>query len=111
MKVSILGAGSWGTALSIHLARAGHEVVLWARDNEVALGIETQHRHSRRYTDMMIPPSVHATASLAEACESGEMLVLSIPCASFRSVLEVAPRLDPGRRILSTAKGVEPDTG
>jgi glycerol-3-phosphate dehydrogenase (NAD(P)+) len=111
MKVSILGAGSWGTALSIHLARVGHEVVLWARDNEVVLGIETQHRHSRRYTDMMIPAAVHATASLKEACESGEILVLSVPCASFRSVLEAAPRVDPGRKILSTAKGLEPDTG
>ncbi len=111
MKVSILGAGAWGTGLSIHLARVGHEVVLWARDNEVVLGIEANRRHSRRYTDMMIPPTVHATSSLAEACQHGEILVLSIPCASFRSVLEAAPRLEPGRKIVSTAKGLESDTG
>ncbi len=111
MKVSVLGAGSWGTALSIHLARVGHEVTLWARDPEVALTIEATRRHRRRYTDLMIPPAVHATSSLEEACAHGETLVFSVPCISLRAVLEAAPPIPPGRRVLSTGKGLEPDTG
>lgn len=111
MKVSILGAGSWGTALAIHLARTGHDVCLWGRDAEVSASIEATRRHPRRFSDLEIPPTVRATSSLPDAVAHSQTLVLSVPCASLRSVLEAAA-LPPGpRRFLSTAKGIEPDTG
>ena len=111
MKVSILGAGSWGTALAIHLARTGHEVCLWGRDPEVSASIEATRRHPRRFSDLEIPPTVRATSSLADAIAHSQTLVLSVPCASLRSVLEAAVFPPGPRRFLSTAKGIEPDTG
>src|SRR5215468_7439550 len=111
MKVSILGAGSWGTALAIHLERTGHAVCLWGRDPEIAKSIQASRRHPRRFPDLEIPAAVLATSDLAEAVAHAETLVLSVPCASFRSVLEAVPVARGPRRFLSTAKGIEPDTG
>ncbi len=111
MKVSILGAGSWGTALAIHLARSGHSVVLWSRDAEVAGTIARERRHPRRLPDIPIPEGVGTTSELARAFEYSETIVLAIPCAAFREVLGASP--GPGGRPLrfvSTAKGIEPDT-
>jgi glycerol-3-phosphate dehydrogenase (NAD(P)+) len=110
MKVSIIGAGSWGTALAIHLARVGHEVVLWGRDQEIALSIEATRHHPRRFSDLTLPPTIRASSSLEDAFAHAETLVLSVPCASLRSVLDNAPPIGAGRRMLSTAKGIEPDT-
>ena len=110
MKVSVLGAGSWGTALSIHLARAGHEVVLWGRDPEVARGIRERGSHPRRLEGFSIPASVQATHDLPAAVAHASTLVLAVPCASFRPLLESMAGVPPERRILSTAKGVEPGT-
>lgn len=111
MKVSILGAGSWGTALAIHLARSGHSVVLWSRDAEVAGTIARERRHPRRLPDIPIPEGVGTTSELARAFEYSETIVLAIPCAAFREVLGASP--GPGSkplRFVSTAKGIEPDT-
>jgi len=111
MKISILGAGSWGTALAIHLARLGHQVMLWARDPEVVAAIVSSRRHPRRLSETPIPAVVKATADLSEAFAHSETVVLAIPCASLRSVLDAGPGPGEGsRRFLSTAKGIEPDT-
>jgi glycerol-3-phosphate dehydrogenase (NAD(P)+) len=111
VKVSILGAGSWGTALAIHLARSGHSVVLWSRDAEVATTIARERRHPRRLPDIPIPEGVGTTSELARAFEYSETIVLAIPCAAFREVLGASPAPDSKPlRFVSTAKGIEPDT-
>jgi glycerol-3-phosphate dehydrogenase (NAD(P)+) len=111
VKVSILGAGSWGTALSIHLARSGHSVVLWSRDPGVAASIERHRRHPRRLSAYEIPPGVRPTTDLADAFDHSETVLLSVPCAAMRDVLDSAPGPDGStRRFVSTAKGIEPDT-
>jgi len=110
MRVSVLGAGSWGTALSIQFSRAGHDVVLWGRDPDVARAIRDHGSHPRRLSGVPIPPSVRATDDLAAAVEHGATLVIAVPCASFRPLLGSMSQIPAGRRILSTAKGVEPDT-
>ncbi len=111
MKVSILGAGSWGTALAIHLARSGHSVVLWSRDSEVATTIARERRHPRRLPDIEIPEGVGTTSDLGQAFQYSDTIVLAIPCAAFRDVLAALPAPD-GRpmRFVSTAKGIEPDS-
>ena len=111
MKVTILGAGSWGTALAIHLARSGHAVVLWGRDAEVAATIARDRRHPRRLVDIPIPHGVGATSNLPQAFGYSETIVLAVPCAAMREVLGALPDAD-GRllRFVSTAKGIEPDT-
>ncbi len=111
MKVSILGAGSWGTALAIHLARSGHDVLLWSRDSEVATRIARERRHPRRLEGIPIPEAVRTTFDLAEAFEHSETLLLSVPCAAMREVLDASPGPDNRtRRFVSTAKGIEPKT-
>src|SRR5262249_11115035 len=110
MKIAVLGAGSWGTALTIHLARIGHDVVLWARDPKVAAAIESEKRHPRRLADVPIPAGVRATTDLAKAFRHADTIVLAIPCESLRSVLDAGPSPSATRRFVSTAKGIEPDT-
>lgn len=111
MRVAILGAGSWGTALSIEFARSGHEVVLWGRDPEVAARILADGRHPRRLVDFRIPPSVRASVNLPEAFAFAETILISVPCASLRPLLQRLPASD-GRvlRFVSTCKGIEPET-
>jgi glycerol-3-phosphate dehydrogenase (NAD(P)+) len=110
MRVAVLGAGSWGTALTIHLARVGHDVLLWARDPEVSASIESERRHPRRLVDVPIPAVVRATSDLSAAFAHADTVVLAIPCESLRSVLDAGPGPGGNRRFVSTAKGIEPDT-
>jgi glycerol-3-phosphate dehydrogenase (NAD(P)+) len=111
VRIAILGAGSWGTALAIEFARAGHDALLWGRDPEVAARIEADGRHPRRLPGFVLPESVRASSNLAEAVAFGEVLFLSVPCASIRPLLELSPQGDgAGLRLVSTSKGIEPDT-
>ncbi len=94
MKVAVLGAGSWGTALAIEFARSGHEVLLWGRDPEVAARIEADGRHPRRLQDYPIPPPFGGSADLGEAFAFAETLLVSVPCASLRPLLSISPPSD-----------------
>jgi glycerol-3-phosphate dehydrogenase (NAD(P)+) len=110
VRVGVLGAGSWGTALAIEFARSGHHVLLWGRDPEVAASIQADGRHPRRLEGFSIPPSVHGSSNLEEAFAFAETLLVSVPCASLRPLLALAPAADGPRQLVSTAKGIEPDT-
>jgi glycerol-3-phosphate dehydrogenase (NAD(P)+) len=110
MKVAILGAGSWGTALAIHLGRAGHDVLLWSRDPSLAAHIAATGRHPRRFSTTPLPPGIRATADLPEALGHSDTAVVAVPCASFRPLFETRPPHVAARRFLSAAKGIEPDT-
>ena len=111
MKVAVLGAGSWGTALTIEMARSGHDVLLWGRDPEVAARIEADGRHPRRLTGYPIPASVRVGSDLAEAFGFADTLLVAVPCASLRALLALSPPgTGQGLRVVSTGKGIEPDT-
>lgn len=112
MRIGVLGAGSWGTALSIELARSGHEVVLWGRDPEVAAAIERDGRHPRRLLEHAIPDSVRASSDLAETVDRAETILICVPCAALRDLLSRLPDAVESSpfRFVSTAKGIEPGT-
>ena len=111
MKVSVLGAGSWGTALAIHLARSGHGVLLWGRDPDVTRRIGTERLHPRRLASVPIPDGVRATSDISEARSFSETVLLAVPCAALREVLDAFGGPDRrAHRFVSTAKGIEPDT-
>jgi glycerol-3-phosphate dehydrogenase (NAD(P)+) len=111
VRVSIVGAGSWGTALAIHLARSGHDTALWTRDPDVASGITKERRHPRRLPEFEIPRNVRATVDLGDAFDHADTVLLSVPCVAMREVLQAGPPPDGrARRFVSTAKGIEPDT-
>ena len=110
MKVAVLGAGSWGTALAIHLARGGHDVLLWGRDPAVSAAIEDERRHPRRLSGVPVPDGVRATADLVRAFAHSDTAVVAVPCAAFRPLFTGALPARGARRFLSAAKGIEPET-
>jgi len=110
MRVAVLGAGSWGTALSIHLARGGHDVLLWGRDARVCEEIEERRLHPRRLKGIPIPAGVRVTPHLERAVAHSETAIVAVPCAAFRSLLGAVPPYLENRRFLSAAKGIEPET-
>jgi glycerol-3-phosphate dehydrogenase (NAD(P)+) len=79
MNVAVIGAGSWGTALAQVAATGGHDVMLWARRDEVARGINEQHRNPDYLREAQLSPLVRATTSLAEAL--AEIKAGSVSCA------------------------------
>jgi glycerol-3-phosphate dehydrogenase (NAD(P)+) len=111
VRVAVLGAGSWGTALSIQLSRAGQDVTLWCRDASVAEAIRREGCHPTRLRDLPIPEAVAVKTDLRDALAGSEILVLAVPCASYRAVLRALPRTGEGWTFLSTAKGLDAESG
>ncbi len=85
-------------------------MLLWGRDPEVAASIRSEGRHPRRLPGIPIPSSVATTADLRQALAHADTLVLAVPCASLRSLLESAPAPSGRPRFLSTGKGIEPES-
>ena len=110
MKVAVLGAGSWGTALAIHSARAGNETVLWARDREVAETIERERRHPGRHPAAVFPAGVRASGDV-EAARGSDVLLLAVPSPALGALLETIAPAAAGARFLSAIKGFEIETG
>jgi len=110
--VAIIGAGSWGTALSIVLGGAGHPVRLRARRQEVAEAI-SRTRHNPDYLpEFELPGSVSATADLAEAADGAHIILLAVPSDGMRATCEqLTPHVRPGQGIISAAKGLEHGSG
>ena len=113
MRVAVIGAGSWGTALALVLAEAGHEVMLWARTPEVARAINEEHRNPRYLSDYRLPSAIRATAEYAAACDGAEAVVIVTPSAALRSVAaDLREQLvAPATPIVICSKGVEEKTG
>jgi glycerol-3-phosphate dehydrogenase (NAD(P)+) len=110
-NITLFGAGSWGTALSVHLASAGRDVTLWARRAEVAEEIRRTGRNPRYLPTLPIPSSVHVTADLDEAAAASRLWGLAIPSQQLRARAEsLRSAAAPDVRVVSLAKGIENDT-
>ena len=106
--VAILGAGSWGTALAVHLGRVGHDVRLWARDQALVDEMAARRANAVYLPDVTLPPSVSVTHDLSAALREAELVVSAIPSHGCRSVIHLAaPSLAPGAVIVSATKGLE----
>src|SRR5688500_1638488 len=111
-RIAIIGAGSWGTALAIIAARAGHEVTIWSRDLEVVNSINEQRVNSRYLTSASIPDRVKATNEIAAALEQASVVLLAAPSHAARELLtQMSPRLDESAIIVSVSNGIEIETG
>lgn len=111
MRCTVLGAGSWGTALAVQLARLGHETVLWDRNPDRCEIINTQHRNPRYLTHVELPPSLRAESDLQEAVERAELLVPVVPSHALRQVIRAAKdAVSPSAWICCATKGIEDDT-
>lgn len=111
-RIAIVGAGSWGTALAVVAARAGHEVTLWSRDAEVVKSIAEQRINSRYLTSTAIPDRVSATNRIDDALDNASLVLLAAPSHAARQLLtEMAPELDDDAIVVSVSKGIEIETG
>ena len=110
-RVTVLGSGSWGTALSVHLARLGKEVHLWGRDESLIADLTQQRVNTTYLPDIEIPAVVTPTSSLEVALLESECIVLALPSHGVREVLRQVSRLvRPGAIIVSATKGLEVGT-
>jgi glycerol-3-phosphate dehydrogenase (NAD(P)+) len=105
--IAVVGAGSWGTALAIHLARGGATVRLWARAATVAEAITTRRRNPWYLSDLEIPPGIEATTDPAAALAGAEVVIVAVPSEFFGATLA---RLTPaaGAAVVSATKGFDP---
>lgn len=111
MNFAVLGAGAWGTAFAVHLARAGHPVVLVPRRAEQAAALAASRENTDYLPGVILPPGVTVTADLAAALQSAEVVLLASPVQALRQTCErLRAALRPAsgiRLILSLAKGLE----
>ena len=107
-KVSVLGAGSWGTALSLVLSDNGHDVTIWSIDkNEIEM-LQKEHEHKDKLPGVSLPDGMIFTTDLKEACCSKELLVLAVPSVYTRSTAQlISPYISKGQVIVNVAKGIE----
>src|SRR2546422_10371267 len=93
--IAIVGGGSWGTALAIHLARSADAVRLWAREPEVVEGIRTRRRSPWYLPDLEIPSGVDATTEIAEALRGASLVGGAVPSGGFAATrMSVGPLSD-----------------
>lgn len=110
-RIAILGAGSWGTALSVHLAGAGHDVRLWGRDGDLVREMARARRNPTYLTEIALAPAVRPETSLACALAEAAFVVAAVPSHGLRAVLRDARASLPHEAtIVSATKGIEVDT-
>jgi glycerol-3-phosphate dehydrogenase (NAD(P)+) len=106
--VTVLGAGSWGTALAVHLGRVGHDVRLWARDGMLVDDIAKRRANAVYLPDVDLPDTVSVTHSLGDALRDAELVVSAVPSHGCRGVMhQAAPLLASRAVVVSATKGLE----
>lgn len=110
-KVSVFGAGAWGSTLAQVLCDAGNDVLLWGRNQDVVNEINSSHTNSKYIGSNVLPDEVRATTDLAETFAFSKNYVLAIPSQQLRSTLQSwKPHFSEDCLIVSTLKGIEIST-
>jgi glycerol-3-phosphate dehydrogenase (NAD(P)+) len=108
MRVSVIGAGSWGTAVSWLLGGKGHDVRLWSRETEIAEGINAQHQNPIYLPDVVLSPTVFASHDMESALQGAEAVVMVTPSIGVRETAEaMKPHLSSATPVVILSKGVE----
>jgi glycerol-3-phosphate dehydrogenase (NAD(P)+) len=107
-QIAVLGAGSWGTALAVHLGRQGHDVTLWARDARLADEIGGAAVNTRYLPDVRLPDRVTATGDMWTAIGGARFIVFAVPSHGLRAVAnDAAQSVDRNAVLVSATKGLE----
>jgi glycerol-3-phosphate dehydrogenase (NAD(P)+) len=106
----VLGAGSWGTALAVQFARAGHRTVLWGRDRAALTALAAARTNARYLPGVAFPPALEVRADLAAAIDDAADVLIVVPSQAFRPLLEALAPL-PLARLAWATKGFELTTG
>jgi glycerol-3-phosphate dehydrogenase (NAD(P)+) len=108
----VLGAGSWGTALAVHLARTGHRVSLWGRDTSQLAALTRDRSNVRYLPGVTFPDGVTVATSLVSGVAASDDVLVVVPSHGFRTMLgQLRPLLRPGMRVAWATKGFELDSG
>jgi glycerol-3-phosphate dehydrogenase (NAD(P)+) len=110
--IAVLGAGSWGTALAIQLARSGRTTRLWGRDAPQLREMAREKRNARYLPGASFPESLTVSSDLASTLHGVLDVLVAVPSHSFRALLtQIAPRLDAATRVAWATKGFELESG
>lgn len=110
--IAVVGAGSWGTALAIQLARCGNPTKLWGRDPTAIAQMASQRVNSRYLPDAKFPEKLIPVADFAECVSGCDDILVAVPSHAFRETLEqLKPLTSPTTRIVWATKGLERHTG
>ena len=111
MRVAVIGAGSWGTAVSWMLGGKGHDVALWAREAEIAEGVNSTRRNPVYLRDIVIPESVTASTDIEQVVAGAGAVVMVTPSIGVRATAEsMRPYLGSDVPVVILSKGVEQGT-
>lgn len=110
-KTAIIGAGSWGTALSLVLHTNGNEVTIWSKLEDEIKMLQERHEHVDKLPGVKLPEDMVFTTDLAQAIKEKDYLILAVPSVFTRSTAKsMAPFVEKGQVIVCVAKGIEDDT-
>jgi len=110
-KIVVLGAGSWGTALSIVLADNGHDCLVWSHRKDQADEINNQHSNEKYLPGTILPTTLKATSSLEEAAGHGRIIVMAVPTKGIREVCRnLKEMIQEPMLFVHVSKGIEPDS-
>lgn len=110
-KVSVIGAGSWGTALAILLEKNGHQVTLWSHREEEAKELAKSREHKSKLPGVEIPERIEIISDLEGALREKDVIVFAVPSVAVRSTArKVAPYVKEGQLVVNVAKGIEETT-
>ncbi len=110
--ISVLGAGSYGTALAISLARNGHQTLLWGHEADHMATLANERCNQEFLPDCPFPDTLHVESDLAACIKASRNILLVVPSHAFAIVLkQIKPLLTPQHRVAWATKGLEPETG
>jgi len=108
--IAVLGAGAWGTALALHLARNGQSVKLWAYEKEQVEQINTTRFNTRYLPDQKLPPSIVCSHDYETVLTDVRDILIVVPSTAFRAtLLTIKPLLKSNQRVLWATKGLDED--
>jgi glycerol-3-phosphate dehydrogenase (NAD(P)+) len=107
-RVTVLGAGAWGTTMAQVLSDCGNDVLLWGRSPELVQEINGSHTNTKYLGDHVLPDQLKATQKIEQAFAHSSIIVLAIPAQSLRAALTEWKSMIPSEAlIVSTLKGIE----
>ena len=110
-NVGVLGAGSWGTALSVLLHDNGHEVTIWSIDQKEVEMLNTKREHESKLPGVKLAKEIVITNELNHAIHGKDFLVLAVPSIFTRATArKMSPFVAEGQMIVDVAKGIEEAT-
>ncbi len=110
--IAILGAGSWGTALALYLARRGQTVRLWSIEASEVAAMLAEHANHRYLPNIDFPDTIQPTANLADAVKGIDTILIAVPSVGFRNTLAMMkPLITPDARLICASKGLDDETG